>query len=162
MSETVQVMNAPSILLTGNMRMDDGTMVAVVDYDLAQQTPQATPIFVNKVPSKTFVGKVTVSITSEYPLKDYSGVAYEADTYKVGVVQGDGTLGNIMYFIGDKEPSLTESNLYYSRPFTITKPNYGGTTTGRIHLADGVVAISAVVYRLGRISKQALAYVRIQ
>lgn len=152
---------APTISLAGTRRYDDGSTYVVSALEVDQRTPGGTPDTVTNIPVYNFVGEVTVTLSAPdgVTLKDYSSAPEESATNVTGMLQGDQSEGNILYYFGTKIPTPTEANVY-TEAFKLVRPNY--EVTGKFHVAqDDVVYLWAVVFVQGEVGIEAIAKIKV-
>jgi len=159
MGDTIARLTAPTIKLTGNRILSNGTRSGVTDLVIDQRTPNGSPASVTNTDVVMFVGSVTIKLESSYSLKDYSAAPTEVDGKVTGMKQGTQATGNLLYFFGPKMPAPSEAKVY-TGSFKVVKPGVSFSGKGYV-FADDVVTLFAAVFINGEVSIEAVAKIKI-
>ena len=179
MSETVRVLTAPRILLSGTRVTSTGTASVVNNLDWTNVTSTSgTSITVQREPI-IFQGQVTVRMTSIYPLREWGRRAEELEPEEspramgsvvLGSVEQGETqeLGDILFaYNGDaKLPSAKAANIYKpsdSAAYFSRNGVYGGDPgfVLRENMTGEYSVLVAAVYYQGQVSAENVAYIKI-
>ncbi len=152
MSITNKTITSPRIFLTGTRVNDDGSHTVLTMHDAESIIEQTDSHEYTHQPTVVFAGSVTITMTSVYALKGYSG---ETDSlnHRIGSLEDshNKNKAEIRYTVNGKDPSRTSFKRYGS-PITLTT-NKSGT--------DNTV-IKAKVYRQGYISEATSVIVKVR
>ena len=180
MSETVRVLTAPRILLTGTRVLADGTRASVeTDLDWTNVTSTSgTDITVHREPI-IFIDQVTVKMTSTYELREWSRYAEETEPEEspraiystvIGPVEQGETqeLADILFaYNGDaKLPSAQAANIYKpsnSATYFARNGVYGGDPGFilRENMTGAYSVLVAAIYYQGKVSAENVAYIKV-
>lgn len=168
MAITVTELEKPTIYFTGRRVLADGSTLDVVDLEWDNTTskdPSVTSFTIND--PAVFVGHVHVKITTSYTLKDFPADSTETDiVIKRMREDGDQSTGNLLYAFTEKMPSPQDSYVYSDFSgqgfgFSLLKvDSYTSYYVGYV-IGGEVTPISAAVLIEGKLTPQALAYVRL-